>query len=220
MKYGFWFELGKVFVPALAIAASIYLGTLNIGAQQEKDRKSAAEQRDKDRRVEVSQHLTHFQNQITAMVEGTDKSRTWDVAKQRNAIAVIRNLRGSAVPSLLANLEINHDPQILQAAKVAILELNEDDELRDMIAKELLTSVKYAAIRVDFPALDEYVPLWRDCLDQYRKVDGSFFRQSALKGNELADEAMAEAGSKSLKQLDNDKAHRLIRTINSLRTKL
>jgi hypothetical protein len=213
-----WFELGKVFVPALAIATSIYLGTLNIGQQQQRDKKAADDQRNKDRRVEVAQHLAHFQNQITATVEAIDKSRQPDVGKQRNAVAVVRSLRGDAIPSLLANLDLNHDQQVLQALNVALLELNEDRDLRFVVRKELLSSVKYAAIRIDFHSLDRYIELWRDCINQYRKVDDNFVRESILFASRLAEEMKAQAQQKSIndKSLSDKILRRLIETIDGL----
>jgi hypothetical protein len=193
-----WFEFGKVVVPAGAIAASIYLGALNISSQQERDQLAGRNQRDRDRSVETSQQLVHFQNQMTATIEQPDKSKKPDIAKQRNAIAVVRSLRKDAIPSLLANLELDQDPQVWQALDVALLELNDDPETRLVVRSQLINSIK-SALTIETPdisALDRYVILWQACLDQYRKANREFYLDSVSRGNELAEELKARSESR------------------------
>jgi hypothetical protein len=172
-RWSRYFEFAKAFVPAGTIIASVWVAANSIQYQ-----------RDKDRSVEVSQQLVHFQNQITAT---HDKTNEPDLAKQRNSIAAILSLREHAIPSLLANLDLDHDTAILGALHQAILALNEEPTLRQKILNELMTSIKYAALQPDFSPLERYIKLWRDCVRQYeRDKDNKMVRQATSLGNQLA----------------------------------
>jgi hypothetical protein len=207
-----YFELGKVVVPALAIAVSIYSSAQSIGYQQQKDREAAQYQqqkdreaaqyqRNRDRAVEVSQQLVHFQNQITATI-ATKETIKPDILKQRNAIAAVRSLGKDAVPSLLANLDLNHHPEIFDALRSAIQELNEDATLREMILRELLSSMKNAASQLNLPRLERYLVLWHAYLRRCQEVDSAMFEQATSKGNQLALDLKQQVQSKKLDQED------------------
>jgi hypothetical protein len=181
-----YFEFAKAFLPAGTIVASIWVAANSINYQ-----------RDKDRSVEVSQQLVHFQNQITATQNQTTAP---DLFKQRNAIAAIRSLRKDAVPSLLANLDLDHDISVLMALHGAILELNEDPPLQQLILSELGNSIKYSALRPNLPHLERYLTLWRDCLRQYARDDKKMLRQAASLGNQLFLDLKREMQSKNWDQ--------------------
>jgi predicted nucleic acid-binding Zn-ribbon protein len=151
-----YFEFAKAFVPAGTIIASVWVAAYNLQYQ-----------RDKDRSVDVSQQLVHFQNQITAT---NDKTNEPDVVKQRNAIAAILGLREHAIPSLLANLDLDHDVATLGPLHQAVLALNEDRTLRQTILNQLMNSIRYAALRPHLKHLERYIALWRDCVRQYERI--------------------------------------------------
>jgi hypothetical protein len=175
-RWSRYFEFAKAFVPAGTIIASVLVAA-----------NSLQYQRNKDRSVEVSQQLVHFQNQITATHETSDKTFEPDLAKQRNAIAAILSLGEHAIPSLLANLDLDHDTAILGALHQAILALNEEPTLRQKILNGLMTSIKYAALQPDFSSLERYIKLWRDCVRQYeRDKDNKMVRQATSLGNQIA----------------------------------
>ena len=94
--------------------------------------------------------------------------------------------------SLLANLGIESPRQVKQAIHAAILELNEDKELRNVIRKELLNSIRYAAILTDISGFEWYAPLWVECLGHHRQADSAYFREGASLANQLADELTHE----------------------------
>jgi hypothetical protein len=183
-RWSRYFEFAKAFVPAGTIIASVWVAANSIQYQ-----------RDKDRSVEVSQQLVHFQNQITATY---DKTNEPDLAKQRNAIAAILGLREHAIPSLLANLDLDHDTAILVPLHQAISALNEDRTLRQTILTELMNSIRYAALRPHLPHLERYVALWHDCVRQYKRdKDNKMARQAMSSGNQLAMDLKQEIRSKN-----------------------
>src|SRR5215475_4510697 len=184
-RWARYFELAKAFVPAGTIIASVWAAAISIQYQ-----------RDKDRSVEVSQQLVHFQNQITAT---HDKTNEPDLAKQRNAIAAILSLREHAIPSLLANLDLDHDnTAILESLHQAILALNKDPTLRQPILDELMNSISSAALRHHLPHLKRYIALWHDCVRQYeRDKDSKMVRQATFLGNQLALDLKQEVQSRN-----------------------
>jgi hypothetical protein len=174
-----YFEFGKVFVSALAIAASIYGAGLSIAAQQ-----------NKDRAAEISQQLLKFNENIL------DKK---DANKQRQAISAVRSLGAHAIPSLITNLDLGYSELILAALRTAILRLNEDQGLRPAISQEILSAVHYVAIRrladdqeIDIDNLERYVQLWRDCLRYYETIQPLEFESASLQGRLLANELSKE----------------------------
>src|SRR5262245_55838671 len=174
-RWARYFEFAKAFVPAGTIIASVWVAAISVQYQ-----------RDKDRSVEVSQQLVHFQNQITATHETPDKTFEPDLAKQRNAIAAILVLGKDAIPSLLVNLDLDHDRAILDSLHQAILTLNENPILRQTILNELMSSIRSAALRHHVSHLESYVDLWRDCVRQYeRDKDNKMLRQATFLGNRL-----------------------------------
>jgi hypothetical protein len=182
-RWSRYFEFAKAFVPAGTIIASVWVAA-----------NSLQYQRDKDRSVEVSQQLVHFQNQITAT---HDKTNEPDLAKQRNAIAAILSLGEHAIPSLLANLDLDHDTAILGPLHQAILAFNEDPTLRQKILTELMNSIKIAALQPDLSHLERYIGLWRDCVRQYKRdKDNKMVRQATSLGNQLATDLKQEFRSK------------------------
>jgi hypothetical protein len=184
-RWSRYFEFAKAFVPAGTIIASVWVAANSIQYQ-----------RDKDRSVEVSQQLVHFQNQITAT---HDKTNEPDLAKQRNAIAAILSLREHAIPSLLANLDLDHDnTAILEPLHQAILALNKDPTLRQPILDELMNSISSAALRHHLPHLKRYIALWHDCVRQYeRDKDSKMVRQATFLGNQLALDLKQEVQSRN-----------------------
>jgi hypothetical protein len=190
-RWSRYFEFAKAFVPAGTIIASVWVAA-----------NSVQYQRDKDRSVEVSQQLVHFQNQITAT---HDKTNEPDLAKQRNAIAAILGLHEHAIPSLLTNLDLDHDTAILVPLHYAILTLNEDRTLRQTILTELMNSIRYAALRPHLKHLERYVALWHDCLRQYeRDKDTKMVRQAMSSGNQLAMDLKQEIRSKNWQKETTD----------------
>ena len=182
-----YFEFLKAVVPALAIAVSITVAAWNISAQRdrdreaaqvqrERDREAAQLQRDRDRSVAVSQQLARFQAQMAEK----------DSAKQRFAIAEVRSARQDAIPSLLANLDVDHPNDILTTLSIAILDFNEDQELRPVVMRGLLSWMKNVALRPNLPHFQRYIFLWQQCLDQYEKDNAELFKEAAAEGTRLA----------------------------------
>ena len=197
-----YFEFAKAFVPAGTIIASVWVAANSIQYQ-----------RDKDRSVEVSQQLVHFQNQITAT---HDKTNEPDLAKQRNAIAAILGLRKDAIPSLLANLDLDHDTATLTPLHQAVLALNEDAILRQAILNELMNSIRYAALRPHLKHLERYIALWRDCVRQYERAkDTKMVRQATSSGNQLAVELKQEMRSKNWEKATLDQMTAAINRLES-----
>lgn len=190
-----YFEFAKAFVPAGTIIASIWVAA-----------NSLQYQRDKDRSVEVSQQLVHFQNQITAP----------DLAKQRNAIAAILGLREHAIPSLLVNLDLDHDTATLGPLHQAVLALNEDPTLREKILSQLMNSIRYAALRPHLPHLERYIAVWHDCVRQYeRDKDTRMVRKATSSGNQLAKELKQEIQSKNWEKQTLDQMTSAINKLES-----
>jgi hypothetical protein len=173
------FEIAKVFVPAIAIAGTIYTTGQTLAVQRERDLKVAL----KDQSMAILQHLIHFQNQITAR---TPDNRA-DLSKQRNAITAIVTLREGALSPLLANLELNHDPETVSTLQTAIVELSEDPALRPIVLNELLKQVKRTALRLNEPGLKRYASVWQDCLNQAAD-DKASLQDWASRGNRLAED--------------------------------
>jgi hypothetical protein len=169
-----YFEFLKVTVPALSIVATVAVAAHSLGYQREKDRT-----------VEVSKQLVHFQEQIA----------TADPKKQRNAIDAVRSLRRDAIPSLVANLDVNHNHEILMAIHAAVLELNEDPALQRTILRELLSAIKYVTLRPNLAHLHYYQALWVECLRQYKK-DQELFRHAVASADQLATDLEREISSK------------------------
>jgi len=203
-KYSQYLELIKAFVPAGTIIASIWVAGYSLNYQRERDRS-----------VEVSQQLLHFQDHIAATLTRNDKSTAPDVAKQRNAIAAIRSLRKDAIPSLLANLDLDHEEQIKAALSSAILELNDNPSLRQTILRELASSIKYAALQGNLPHLASYLALWRDCLREYERNDRKMLRHATALGNQLVADLRPEIRSKNWAQKDFDL---MMNELNTLRS--
>jgi hypothetical protein len=155
-----YFEFCKVVVPALSIIASVVVAANSIEYQ-----------RDKDRSVDVFKQLVQFQEQITSA----------DIKKQRNGVAAIRSLRRDAIPSLIANLDLDHKHEILMATQAAILELNEDRALQEAIMRELLTAMKHVVLRPNLAHLEYYLSLWSECLRQYKALNPGLFQQASAK---------------------------------------
>ncbi len=197
-----WFELGKVCVPAISILASVWVAFNSIHYQ-----------RDKDRSVEVSQQLVHFQDRITA----TSSDNQPDRIKQRNAIAAVRSLGKDAIPSLLANMDLGHGEEIWPALEAAILELNEQTSLREQIRRQVLSSIKYVALRPNIPHLKRHVALWRECLRQYETDDKLFFAHAKKLAENLADYLHQQIESNRTKFVDGADKQELLTTINKLR---
>jgi hypothetical protein len=196
-KWSQYFEFGKVLVPAISIFVTGMLAVNSLGYQREKDRV-----------VDISKQLEGFQNQIVAN----------DSLKQRNAIAAIRSLRGNAVPSLLANLDLDHDAEILNALHFAVLQLNEDATLRELILRELLASIKDVTLRHDIPHLrDVYLKLWEACLSQY-KSDAKILSQAHSSGDRLADE-LSHHIQVTIADSDSKNKATLLELVNKLRPK-
>jgi hypothetical protein len=201
-RWARYFEFAKAFVPAGTIIASVYVAANSIQYQ-----------RDKDRSVEVSQQLVHFQNQITAT---HDKTNAPDLAKQRNAIAAILGLREHAIPSLLANLDLDHDTATLGPLHQAVLVLNEDRTLRQTISNQLTSSIRYAALRPHLTHLERYIALWHDCVRQYeRDKDTKMVRQATSLGNQLAKELKQEMQSKNWEKQTLDQITSAINKLES-----
>jgi hypothetical protein len=196
------FEFAKAFVPAGTIIASVWVAAYNIQYQ-----------RGKDRSVEVSQQLVHFQNQITAT---HDKTNEPDLAKQRNAIAAILSLGEHAIPSLLANLDLDHDDAILGPLHQAILALNQERTLRQAILTELMNSIRYPALKPALPNLERYVALWQDCVRQYESdKDTKMVRQAMSSGNQLAMDLKQEMRSKNWEKQTLDRMTSAISKLES-----
>jgi hypothetical protein len=201
-RWSQYFEFAKAFVPAGTIIASIWVAGTSIQYQ-----------RDKDRSVEVSQQLVHFQNQITATHNETKEP---DLAKRRNAIAAILPLRKDAIPSLFVNLDLDHDTAILKPLHQAILNLNNDPTLRQTVLNELMNSIKHAALWPYLTNLDRYIALWHDCLRQYESgKDKTMFRQATSLGNQLVADLTKEFRSKNW---DKETLDRMTAAINKLRS--
>jgi hypothetical protein len=190
------FEIAKVIVPALSIFGSVWIGTRTLQYQHDKDRATA-----------VSEQLNHFRENITS----------GDIPKQRNAIAAVRTLREDAIPSLLTNIDLYHG-DIVEPLKQAVLKLNEERELRNTILSELLSYIKYTALRRDIPHLEYFVALWHKCLDEYKRTDTSFYRNAVSLGNKQAEELLHELGVIDTK--DKELMKKLLDTIKEMSTKL
>ena len=195
-----YFEIGKVIIPALSIFGSVWIATRNLQYQHDKDRATA-----------VSEQLVHFQENITSMKDAASNY------KQRNAIAAVRALREDAIPSLLANIDLSYPEEIIRALQQAILKLNEDPYLRSKVLEELLSSIKYTGLRHDIPRLQDFVSLWGECINQYKRTDEAFFQNAVFAGNNLAKELHQNAEAFDTKDVEG-KAE-LIRTIDKLSTK-
>jgi hypothetical protein len=170
-RYFPYFEFAKVVVPALSIIGSVWAATSSLNYQHNKDRSTL-----------ISEQLFHFQENIT----------TSDINKQRNAIAAVRALREGSVNSLLANIDLNHPPEVIRALQQAILELNEASDLHTPILAELLLSIRHTALRRDIPHLDYYLDLWSKCVAQYKNADPPIYQQAITSGNRLAKELRQE----------------------------
>jgi hypothetical protein len=170
-----YFEFCKVVVPAVSIVATVAVAA-----------HSLTYQRDKDRSVEVSKQLVDFQNQIV----------TDDIKKQRNAIAAVRSLRKDAIPSLLANLDVSHNDEMLLAVQAAVLELNEDPALQQTILREVLNSIKYVALRPNLAHMENYLALWAECLRQYQR-NPELFQRAVASAEQLATDLNREIQSKN-----------------------
>jgi hypothetical protein len=202
-RWSGYFEFAKAFVPAGTIIASVWVAANGIQYQ-----------RDKDRSVEVSQQLVHFQNQITA----TNDKHEPDLTKQRNAIAAILGLREHAIPSLLANLDLDHDTAILVPLHQAISALNDDRTLRQSILTELMNSIRYAALRHNLKHLERYVALWHDCVRQYeRDKDNKMVRQAMSSRKQLAMDLKQEIRSKNWEKETIDQITSAISKLESQR---
>jgi hypothetical protein len=176
-----YFEIAKVIVPALSIIGSVWAATSSLNYQH-----------NKDRTILVSEQLSHFQENITAP----------DINKQRNAIAAVRTLGEDAIPSLLANIDLNHPPDIIRALQQAVLELNEAPNLRNVILVGLLSSIKHTALRRDIPHLDYYLELWRKCIEQYKSADAALFQQAVSSGNKLVKDLRQEIEATDTRKAD------------------
>jgi hypothetical protein len=195
-RWSQYFELGKGVVPALSIIASVAIAANSIEYQ-----------RDKDRSVDVSKQLVHFQDQITVR----------DVIKQRNAIAAVRALRKDAIPSLLANLDVDHSNEVLMAVHAAILELDEDVALQQTILRELLNSMKYVALRPNVAHLEYYLALWSECLRQFERTNNELFQQALVSADRLATDLNREIQAKIWDQEIKDDVTAAIKKLQSQR---
>ena len=207
------FEFLKVAVPALAIAGSLYASAINIGYQQSKDRAT-----------EISAQLVQFNDKII------DKGNR---NKQRNAIATVRSLGVHAIPSLVANFDLDYSAEILAALKAAILQLNENPDLQAPISQELLSAIKYVVVRglprdqkadvardqkIDVDGVQQYVELWLDCLRAYRVTQADGFAAAQERGHKLADELTNEVSARlGGPPANSDEFNRIINQLRSAR---
>lgn len=199
-----WFETAKAIVPALSIVASVLLAMATLDAQHVKD----SRQRDLEQAIAVTKQVSEFNVQMSNP----------DGKVKQIAVGAVRSLGGHAVPTLLANLDVDQATQVHSAIAAAVADISTDPKVREQVLAALLDSIKSVSLRrlgrdksVDSPNLARYLILWNEAIGRFKEVDPI----GAKPWSDRADQLLAGLKAQIARRAAQDRVQDIIKDIDA-----